>query len=119
MRHSHRFHQTAGGVTPPIREVSPADAKREQVAGAVLVDVRESDEVAQGYATGAMHVSLSVFEQSIQKALPDLNTPVLLICAAGVRSLAAAEYMQHLGYTNVASMAGGFRAWKNEGLPTS
>ena len=82
-----------------------------------VVDVREDSEWEQGHLPDAVHISKSYVEQQIENAVPDRDTPVVLYCAGGVRSLFAAQTLEQLGYTNVASMSGGFQAWKSPGLP--
>ncbi|HEY3522395.1 MAG TPA: molybdopterin-synthase adenylyltransferase MoeB [Candidatus Limnocylindrales bacterium] len=103
-----------------IPEVSPleTDALRE-TGDVALVDVREASEWDQGHVPGAVHISKSYIEQQIEAAVPDRDKRVVLYCAGGVRSLFAAEALKELGYTNVASMAGGFQQWKSQGLPWS
>ena len=81
-----------------------------------IVDVREASEWEQGHVPGAVHISKGYVEQQIEGAVPDRDTPVILYCAGGVRSLFAAQTLQSMGYTNVRSMAGGFQAWKTKGL---
>ncbi|MEO5965358.1 MAG: molybdopterin-synthase adenylyltransferase MoeB [Candidatus Limnocylindrales bacterium] len=81
-----------------------------------MIDVRESSEWDQGYVPGATHVSKSYLEQQIEAAVPDRATPVVLYCAGGVRSLFAAQTLASMGYRDVASMSGGFQAWKSNGL---
>jgi molybdopterin/thiamine biosynthesis adenylyltransferase/rhodanese-related sulfurtransferase len=100
-----------------VPEVEPAetDALRQQ-GQVILVDVRETDEWDQGYIPGASHVSRSYLEQQIDAAVPDHDTPVVLYCAGGIRSLFAGQVMRAMGYTNVRSMSGGFQAWKGQGL---
>ncbi|MGZ8515543.1 MAG: molybdopterin-synthase adenylyltransferase MoeB, partial [Candidatus Limnocylindrales bacterium] len=81
-----------------------------------IVDVREASEWDQGHVPGAAHVSKSYIEQQIEAAAPDRAAPVVLYCAGGVRSLFAAQTLQEMGYSDVASMSGGFQAWKGAGL---
>lgn len=100
-----------------IGEVTPAQALELQARGAALVDVREADEIAQGSPTGAHRLGRGYLELRIEEAVPDLDRPVVTMCAGGVRSLFAAEDLLRLGYTQVYSMVGGFNRWKNEGLP--
>ena len=101
-----------------IREVSPAEVEPIRERGdAVIVDVREASEWEQGHVPGAVHISKSYVEQQIEGAVPDRDRPVVLYCAGGVRSLFAAQTLRDMGYTDVASMAGGFQAWKTGGLP--
>jgi len=102
-----------------VREVTPAevDAVRESAAPPTIVDVREASEWEQGHVPGAQHISKSYIEQQIEAAAPDRDAPVVLYCAGGVRSLFAAKTLQEMGYTDVASMSGGFQQWKTLGLP--
>jgi len=100
-----------------IAEVSPAEALAQQAKGALLVDVREADEVAQGSPTDALRINRGFLELRIEAAAPDYERPLLTLCGGGVRSLFAAEGLQRLGYRQVASIAGGFARWKAEGLP--
>jgi len=100
-----------------IPEVTAAEAHRLQQQGVTLIDIREPDEVSQGSPTGARRIVRGFLELNIEEAIPDLDAPVLTLCAAGVRSLFAAEDLRHLGYSQVSSVAGGFGAWKNAGLP--
>ena len=99
-----------------IREVTPQEVDALPEGAATLVDVREASEWEQGHLPGAHHVSKSYIEQQIEGVAPDRDTPVILYCAGGVRSLFAAQTMADMGYTNVASMSGGFQAWKGAGL---
>ena len=100
-----------------IREVTPQDVGALPPGGATIVDVREASEWEQGHLPDALHISKSYVEQQIEAAVPDRDAPVVLYCAGGVRSLFAAQSLEQLGYTNVASMSGGFQAWKSAGLP--
>ncbi len=98
-----------------VREVTPSETDLAARDGAVIVDVREASEWEQGYIPGAHHVSKSYIEQEIEGLTQDRDAPVILYCAGGIRSLFAAQTLQAMGYTNVASMSGGFQAWKSEG----
>jgi len=98
-----------------IREVSPAETELSAARGTRLIDVRENPEWEEGHIPGATHISKSYLEQQIEAALPDRDAPVVLYCAGGVRSLFAAQTLLGMGYTDVASMSGGFQAWKSEG----
>ena len=100
-----------------IREVTPQDVGALPDGDAAIIDVREASEWEQGHLPGAVHISKSYVEQQIEAAVPDRDAPVVLYCAGGVRSLFAAQTLQQLGYSNVASMSGGFQAWKSAGLP--
>ena len=98
-------------------EIAPEAVQNKRAIGEqfVLVDVRESDEVRQGFIPGAVHVPRGFLEMRIDAAVPDRKTPVVLYCAGGNRSLLAAETLAALGYQNVESMAGGFGQWQREG----
>lgn len=100
-----------------VPEISPEDALTQQKQGAVLIDVREADEVANGSPKGALRLNRGFLELRIEDKVPDFAQPVLVMCAGGVRSLFAAEALKNLGYENVKSVAGGFNRWKNNGLP--
>jgi molybdopterin/thiamine biosynthesis adenylyltransferase/rhodanese-related sulfurtransferase len=100
-----------------IREVTPGEVDALPDGAATIVDVREASEWEQGHLPGAVHISKSYVEQQVEAAAPDRDAEVILYCAGGVRSLFAAQTLEQLGYTNVASMSGGFQAWKSAGLP--
>jgi phage shock protein E len=117
MNHANRFAELTADAKTRIREVTPAQAKEEQEQGAVLIDVRESEEVAQGRARGAVPLSKGIIELRIEELAPDTATPIICYCGGGSRSALAADNLQKMGYTNVASMSGGLREWRNQGLP--
>ncbi len=100
-----------------VPEVTPEEAEARRRAGAVLIDVREPDEVAQGSPVGAARIVRGFLELRVEDAAPDFDAEVLVICAGGVRSLFAAEGLQRMGYTNAHSVVGGFNRWKSDGLP--
>src|SRR3954451_6281355 len=103
-------------VKERIAEVDPADAKKLGSNGAVLVDVRETDEFSGGHIPGAKHVPKSYLESRIEAAVPDHDKHVILYCASGNRSaLAAKTLADELGYSNVESMRGGITLWKDRG----
>lgn len=114
-----RFAQLTADAKSRVREVSPAEASRQQAQGAVLIDVREREEFEQGHAPNAIHLSKGLLELQIEEAVPDPATPIICYCGGGSRSALAADNLQKMGYTNVASMAGGLKGWRNEGLPIS
>jgi phage shock protein E len=113
---SERFAKLASDAKTRIREVSPTEARDLQSCGALLIDVREAEEFANEHATGAMHLSKGVLEMKIEKAAPELAQPIVCYCGGGNRSALAADSLQRMGYTNVASMEGGFKSWKDRGL---
>ncbi|MFZ5593958.1 MAG: molybdopterin-synthase adenylyltransferase MoeB [Pseudomonadota bacterium] len=100
-----------------IAEITPEEALALQSKGAVLIDVREADEIAQGSPKGALRLGRGFLELRVEDAVPDTSRTILVICAGGVRSLFAAETLKRMGYGDVRSVAGGFNRWKNNGLP--
>lgn len=100
-----------------IPEVDPREAFALQSRGAVLIDVREADEIAAGSAPGALRLGRGFLELRVEDAVPDPDRTVLTMCAGGVRSLLAADDLRRLGYTDVRSVRGGFNRWKQDGLP--
>ena len=104
-----------------IGETTPEEVRRRLEAGErlELLDVREDDEVQHGLVPGAQHLSRSHFESRVEDALPNKDAPVVVYCASGVRSVFAARTLQELGYSDVASMNGGFSRWKDLGYDYS
>jgi phage shock protein E len=94
-----------------IKEVSPDQSHALVGAGAVLIDVREEKEFKAGSIAGAIHISRSQLASRIADAVPDPSTPIVCLCAVGHRSALAADTLQKLGYQNVASLAGGLKAY--------
>ena len=102
-----------------VTEISPTDAAEKMKSeGVVLVDVREQDEWDQEHIADAIHLSRGTIESRIEDKVPDPETMIICHCGGGGRSALAAETLQKMGYKNVRSMAGGFKAWKAIGLPT-
>ncbi|HEY5908659.1 MAG TPA: ThiF family adenylyltransferase, partial [Vicinamibacteria bacterium] len=104
-------------VKSEIREVSVQEAHALAGAGSVLVDVREADEWSQGHVPGSIFIPRGYLELRIEEKVPEKSQEVLLYCAGGTRSALAAKSLRELGYTRVASVAGGFGKWKEAGLP--
>src|SRR5262249_3151693 len=100
-----------------VPEVDPRQARALPERGAAVLDVREPDEVAQGSPPGAERLVRGFLEMRVEDAVPDKQRTVLVLCAGGARSLFAAEGLRELGYQDVRSVVGGFRRWKEEGLP--
>lgn len=101
-----------------VKECTIDDVVNRQKAGErfVLVDVREESEFAAGHAPGALHLGKGVIERDVETKIPDPATPIVLYCGGGFRSALAADNLQKMGYTNVISMDGGWRAWTEKGL---
>jgi molybdopterin/thiamine biosynthesis adenylyltransferase/rhodanese-related sulfurtransferase len=99
-----------------IEEVDPADVREQVRNGAVVVDVRETEEWSTGHIPGAKHVPKSYLESRIEGAAPDRSQHVILYCQSGNRSAwAARTLIEDLGYENVESMTGGVTLWKDRG----
>jgi rhodanese-related sulfurtransferase len=84
----------------------------------VLVDVREESEWRASHAAGAIHLSKGVLERDVEGVVADRDRILVLYCGGGYRSALSAENLERMGYRNVYSLAGGWRAWKDAGLPT-
>lgn len=117
MDHSPGFLKLVEEVKHRVREVTVAVARQRMEAGARVFDVREDLEWSAGHARGAEHLGKGVIERDAEKAIPDKNTEVILYCGGGFRSALATEALQRMGYTNVSSMAGGWRGWNEAGGP--
>jgi len=118
MKHSPGFLKLVDDAKSRVREVSVDETRRKLETGkARVIDVREESEWAAGHARGAHHLGKGVIERDIEARVPDKNTEVILYCGGGFRSTLAADNLQKMGYTNVASMAGGWRAWQGAGAP--
>jgi rhodanese-related sulfurtransferase len=118
-RHSPGFLAIVNDAKTRIREVSVADTLRAVNGGdARLIDVREDNEWAEGHARGADHLGKGIIERDIEKMVPDKDAELILYCGGGYRAALAADSLQKMGYTNVASMAGGWRAWLEANAPT-
>ncbi|MBJ7519945.1 MAG: molybdopterin-synthase adenylyltransferase MoeB [Solirubrobacteraceae bacterium] len=102
-------------IKSQITEVDPSDVAEVVGNGVAIIDVRETDEVAQGKIPGAKHVSRAYLESRIEGAAPDRSQRVILYCASGNRSALAAKTLEELGYEDVSSMTGGFTLWKDRG----
>lgn len=100
-----------------IPEIAPVEAPARQARGALLIDVREDNERADGSPVGALGLSRGFLELRIEQHAIDRDQEILLICGSGQRSLLAAESLQRMGYRQVHSVAGGFNRWKADGLP--
>jgi len=115
-----RFQKLVAAAKRNITEISAADAKKQAEAGAaILIDVREEEDWKEGHAHGAKHLSRGVIEMEIEDEIPDPKKPIICYCGGGSRSALVAESLQKMGYENVRSLAGGFRAWKEAGLPSA
>lgn len=115
-----RFQKLVAEAKKNITEISPAEAQQQTERGdAVLIDVREDEDWREDHAKGAKHFNRGVIELEIEEQVPDPKTPIICYCGGGSRSALVAESLQKMGYENVRSVTGGFRAWKESGLPSS
>jgi sulfur-carrier protein adenylyltransferase/sulfurtransferase len=111
------FRDLLAAAKSEISEVDTGGAADRIASGALVLDVREPDEHAEGALAGAIHIPRGHLEAQIENRISDKDAPVVVYCAGGVRSAFAARTMQELGYSDVVSMEGGFGRWKDEGRP--
>src|SRR5450432_81752 len=121
MAHAAKFLGLVNDAKKRVKETKVADVKRRMDAGEqfVLVDVREESEWARGHLPGAIHLGKGTIERDVEQRVPDAGTKLILYCGGGFRSALAADNLQKMGYTNVESMDGGWKAWVDAGNPTA
>jgi rhodanese-related sulfurtransferase len=120
MKHSEGFLNVVNDAKSRINEVTVEEARerlKANEAAARLIDVREDMEWQAGHAAGAEHLGKGIIERDIEARVPDKETELILYCGGGYRSALAADALQKMGYKNVHSMAGGWKAWKEAGAP--
>ena len=117
--HSPRFLAVVNDARSRVRECTTDDVKARLDAGEafVLIDVREEGEYAADHLPGALALGKGIIERDIEDKVPDTATPIVLYCGGGYRSALAADNLQKMGYTNVISMDGGIRVWREKGYP--
>ena len=117
MKHSEGFLKVVDDAKSRVREVSVEEtqSRMKENAGAKLIDVREDNEWEAAHAAGAIHLGKGIIERDIETTVPDKHAELILYCGGGYRSALAADVLQQMGYTNVFSMAGGWKAWKEAG----
>jgi rhodanese-related sulfurtransferase len=118
-KHSPRFLDLVNAVRVNIRQCTVQDVQARLTRGEtfLLVDVREDHEWSQGHLPGAKHLGKGIIERDIETVVPDPETEIVLYCGGGFRSALAADALQKMGYSNVISLDGGFRGWKEAGYP--
>ena len=119
MKHSEGFLKIVDDAKTRIKEVT-VDQTRERLTAnpsALLIDVREDHEWEDSHAAGAIHLGKGIIERDVEMTVPDKATELILYCGGGYRSALAADVLQNMGFTNVFSMAGGWKAWKESGAP--
>jgi rhodanese-related sulfurtransferase len=117
--HSPGFLAIVNDAKSRIRQMNVEDLRRLRASGEpfLLVDVREESEWAAGHASGAVHLSKGIIERDIEVHVPGHDTNMVLYCGGGYRSALVADNLQKMGYSNVISLDGGWRAYKESGLP--
>ena len=117
MEHTEGFLKLAEDAKSRVREVDVEQAQERVRRGARLIDVREDNEWQRGHAAGAAHMGRGVIERDVETAVPDHSAELILYCGGGYRSALACDNLQRMGYNNVYSLAGGWRAWQDAGAP--
>jgi rhodanese-related sulfurtransferase len=119
MKHSEGFLKLVNDAKTRIREVSVEETRNRMASdkNVRLIDVREDNEWEAGHAAGAEHLGKGIIERDIETKVPAKSSVLILYCGGGYRSALAADALQQMGYTNVYSMAGGWKAWKESGAP--
>jgi rhodanese-related sulfurtransferase len=123
--HSPRFLKIVDDARSRVRELTVDDVKARLDRGDkfLLIDVREESEWAKGHLPGAVHLGKGIIERDVEERVPDTGAEMVLYCGGGYRSALAADNLQKMGYTNVSSMDGGYRDWKESssrrGTPTT
>lgn len=118
-QHSQRFLQIVDDAKKRVRETTVDDVKQrlDDNEQFLLIDVREDNEWDRDHLPRAIHLGKGVIERDIEQRVPDVNAPIVLYCGGGFRSALAADNLGRMGYTNVLSMDGGIREWREKGYP--
>jgi rhodanese-related sulfurtransferase len=121
MAHQHppRFLRLVADAKKNIRELNTdqVKAKLDSAEKFLLIDVREESEYAADHLPGAIHLGKGIIERDIEARAPDTGAPLVLYCGGGFRSALAADSLQKMGYTDVLSVDGGIRDWREKGYP--
>jgi rhodanese-related sulfurtransferase len=119
MQHSEGFLHLVQDAKSRVREIDPQTVQQKLDRGDKFhfIDVREDDEWRIDHAEAAEHMGRGVIERDIETKIPDHDAEIVLYCGGGYRSALAADNLQKMGYTNVLSMAGGIKAWRDMNLP--
>jgi rhodanese-related sulfurtransferase len=118
--HSKGFLNLVNDAKSRVKEIDIEGYKKMVSAGEthILVDTREDNEWNAGHAAGAIHLGKGIIERDIENKIPDKSAKLVLYCGGGFRSALAADNLQKMGYTNVISLDGGYKAIQTSGLPT-
>ncbi|MFZ0198405.1 MAG: rhodanese-like domain-containing protein [Candidatus Sulfotelmatobacter sp.] len=119
VQHPPRFLKIVNEAKTRVRETNVEKVKNKMDSGEkfLLVDVREESEFAKDHLPGSIHLGKGIIERDVEARVPDLNAEIVLYCGGGFRSALAADNLQKMGYTNVISMDGGIREWREKGYP--
>jgi len=121
MEHSPGFLKLVNELRPKVTEITVYQAREHlgQNPKAILVDVREDVEWANGHATQAVHLGKGILERDIEKVIPDRDAEIIMYCGGGFRSILTADVARRMGYRNVASLVGGYKALVQANWPMS
>jgi len=119
MTHNPEFLKLVEEAKKQVQECTIAEVKAKLDRGERFhfIDVREDHEFAKDHAKGAVHLGRGILERDIETAIPEKTAEIVLYCGGGYRSALAAESLQRMGYTNVSSMDGGIRGWREAAYP--
>jgi len=121
MEHSPGFLKLVAEIRPAVKEIT-IDQARQRLAKnphAVLLDVREDGEWNESHAAEAVHLGRGVLERDVERLFPDHDREIIMYCGGGYRSALAADAAQKMGYRNVFSLMGGFKAMTQARWPTA
>lgn len=119
MKHNPGFLKLVDQARARVKACTVADVQGRMARGEQFhfVDVREDHEFAKDHAKGACHLGKGIIERDIETMIPEKQAAIVLYCGGGFRSVLAADALQQMGYTNVVSMDGGIKAWREAGYP--
>jgi rhodanese-related sulfurtransferase len=119
LQHSPEFLKLVNDAKSRVPEVTVQEVLGMQDAEEKFefIDCREDNEWKAGHAAGARHLGKGIIERDIETAVPDKSAKVVLYCGGGFRSALAGDTLKKMGYSNVLSMAGGIKAWRDASLP--
>ena len=117
MKHTEGFLNLVNDAKSRVREVTVTETQQRmrESKDVKLIDVREDNEWNEAHAAGAIHLGKGIIERDIETTVPDKDAELILYCGGGYRSALASDALQKMGYTNVFSMAGGWKEWKEAG----
>ena len=119
MKHNSGFLMLVDAARMRVKECTVAQAKARLDRGEALhfLDVREDHEFEKDHAKGARHLGKGIIERDVETLISNKEEAIVLYCGGGYRSVLAADALQHMGYTNVMSMDGGIKGWRDAGYP--